>query len=187
MGSDSTVAKTGYWLDDVQLVTLQPSCATAPPPTNVDLGVTVRNQRLYLQAGQAVAYTVTVSNLGVTPSSNARVLIPLPAGLASIDAVVLGETLESRYGRKLPFHELMAEQYAHGGTLTWGPVEAVASDDGTLGFTHGRWAYESPKAEDGTTRKATGSYVTVWRKQPDGAYKFALDIGNPDRPKESGD
>lgn len=84
-------------------------------------------------------------------------------------------------------HDLMAEQYAHGGTLTWGPVEAVASDDGTLGFTHGRWAYESPKAEDGTTRKATGSYVTVWRKQPDGAYKFALDIGNPDRPKESGD
>jgi acyl carrier protein len=30
-------------------------------------------------------------------------------GLASIDAVVLGETLEARFGRKLPFGELMAE------------------------------------------------------------------------------
>lgn len=30
-------------------------------------------------------------------------------GLASIDAVVLGETLEARYGRALPFGELMAE------------------------------------------------------------------------------
>jgi acyl carrier protein len=30
-------------------------------------------------------------------------------GLASIDAVVLGETLEQRYGRRLPFAELMAE------------------------------------------------------------------------------
>lgn len=30
-------------------------------------------------------------------------------GLASIDAVVLGEMLESHYGRKLPFGELMAE------------------------------------------------------------------------------
>jgi acyl carrier protein len=30
-------------------------------------------------------------------------------GLASIDAVVLGETLEERYGRRLPFGELMAE------------------------------------------------------------------------------
>jgi acyl carrier protein len=30
-------------------------------------------------------------------------------GLASIDAVVLGETLEARYGRTLPFDRLMAE------------------------------------------------------------------------------
>ena len=30
-------------------------------------------------------------------------------GLASIDAVVLGETLQERYGRPLPFVELMAE------------------------------------------------------------------------------
>lgn len=30
-------------------------------------------------------------------------------GLASIDAVVLGETLENRYGCKLPFGELMAD------------------------------------------------------------------------------
>lgn len=30
-------------------------------------------------------------------------------GLASIDAVVLGETLERHYGRPLPFADLMAE------------------------------------------------------------------------------
>jgi acyl carrier protein len=30
-------------------------------------------------------------------------------GLASIDAVVLGEALEARFGRKLPFGELMAD------------------------------------------------------------------------------
>lgn len=30
-------------------------------------------------------------------------------GLASIDAVVLGETLQARYGRSLPFGDLMAE------------------------------------------------------------------------------
>ncbi|RUL87435.1 acyl carrier protein [Tautonia sociabilis] len=30
-------------------------------------------------------------------------------GLASIDAVVLGEALQDRYGRPLPFGELMAE------------------------------------------------------------------------------
>lgn len=30
-------------------------------------------------------------------------------GLASIDAVVLGETLQAHYGRPLPFGELLAE------------------------------------------------------------------------------
>ena len=30
-------------------------------------------------------------------------------GLASIDAVVLGETLQERYGRPLPFGDLMAD------------------------------------------------------------------------------
>lgn len=30
-------------------------------------------------------------------------------GLASIDAVVLGESLQERYGRPIPFGELMAE------------------------------------------------------------------------------
>jgi acyl carrier protein len=30
-------------------------------------------------------------------------------GLASIDAVVFGETLEEQYGRKLPFHLFMAD------------------------------------------------------------------------------
>jgi len=30
-------------------------------------------------------------------------------GLASIDAVVLGETLEEHYGQKLPFHLFMAD------------------------------------------------------------------------------
>lgn len=30
-------------------------------------------------------------------------------GLASIDAVVLGEALQNHYGRKLPFNEMLAE------------------------------------------------------------------------------
>lgn len=80
--------------------------------------------------------------------------------------------------------ELMAAQYDHGGTLTWAPKEAVASADGTMGFTHGRWTYTTPPAADGKTQALQGSYVSIWSKQPDGAYKFALDIGTPDRAQE---
>lgn len=80
--------------------------------------------------------------------------------------------------------ELMAAQYEHGGTLVWTPREAVASADGTLGFTHGRWTYTTPADEAGKTQSLQGSYVTIWARQGDGAYKFSLDIGNPDRPQE---
>ena len=37
-------------------------------------------------------------------------------GFASIDAVVLGEMLEERYGQKLAFHTLLAELGARGAT-----------------------------------------------------------------------
>jgi len=75
----------------------------------------------------------------------------------------------------------MDDAYAAGGSLTWSPVEAVASDDGTAGFTRGRWTYVSPPV-DGKTETGTGSYVTIWGRQPDGSYKFTLDIGQSDRP-----
>jgi acyl carrier protein len=39
-------------------------------------------------------------------------------GLASIDAVVLGETLEAHYGRRLPFASLMGD-LAGARTATW--------------------------------------------------------------------
>ncbi|BCW87783.1 hypothetical protein sos41_09130 [Alphaproteobacteria bacterium SO-S41] len=82
---------------------------------------------------------------------------------------------------------LMEEQYSHGGSLTWTPTEAVSSADGTLGFTHGRWTYVSPKNGAGETVTQLGSYVSIWAKQPDGSYKFSVDIGNPDRPTEPQD
>jgi hypothetical protein len=85
VGSDSTVSKTGYWLDDVQLVSSLPSCATSPS-TNVDLGVSVRNQRVNLQQGQSAVYTVAVVNSGATPTVNARVLVPVPAGLSGFSS-----------------------------------------------------------------------------------------------------
>lgn len=68
--------------------------------------------------------------------------------------------------------------------LEWTPVEADASDDGTLGFTRGTWIYTA-KAQDGSAVKATGYYVTEWKKQQDGKYKFVLDIGGADKKPKS--
>lgn len=75
---------------------------------------------------------------------------------------------------------LMAEDYAAGGALTWEPREASASDDGTAGYTHGRWKYVSEPDKDGKVTTLVGTYITVWRRQPDGSLKFVADLGTPD-------
>lgn len=63
--------------------------------------------------------------------------------------------------------------------LEWTPIEAEASPDGVLGWTRGTWIRTWSKP-DGSVTKLTGYYVTEWRRQPDGTYKFCLDIGGVD-------
>jgi ketosteroid isomerase-like protein len=65
-------------------------------------------------------------------------------------------------------------------TLQWTPLEAEASPDGMLGFTRGTWIFTAKK-KDGE-QKVTGYYVTEWKRQADGTYKFVLDIGGADGP-----
>lgn len=64
--------------------------------------------------------------------------------------------------------------------LEWTALEAEASPDGVLGFTRGTWML-TLKKPDGSSMKLTGYYVTEWRRQPDGKYKFCLDIGGADK------
>lgn len=60
--------------------------------------------------------------------------------------------------------------------LEWTPEEAESADDGSLGFTRGAWKLSSV-AEKGQVKTLSGYYVTEWRRQSDGTYKFCLDIG----------
>lgn len=70
-----------------------------------------------------------------------------------------------------------------GAKLDWAPVEAQASAAGDMGFTRGRWTFTA-KGKDGKEEKVTGYYVTGWKRQADGKYKFNLDIGGADRPRQ---
>lgn len=76
--------------------------------------------------------------------------------------------------------ELMTPAFADPNfSLTWAPVSAEVSRGGDLGYTIGR--YEARRlGPDGHETVSTGSYVTIWRKQPDGGWRVVLDIGNPD-------
>jgi len=59
--------------------------------------------------------------------------------------------------------------------LTWTPEIAAISEAGDLGWTTGPWGWspDSTRSED----VAWGQYLSVWRRQADGSYLAALDIG----------
>ncbi len=59
------------------------------------------------------------------------------------------------------------------GKLTWQPHYAGRRAE--VGFTLGTWAYADGKDV------ASGSYVTIWKHQPDGSWKVVFDIGRPSR------
>lgn len=69
-------------------------------------------------------------------------------------------------------------------SLTWDPVETDVSAARDLGYTRGRYMSQR-KAEGGLTINSRGSYVTIWRRQEDGSWKVALDIGAPDGPPDT--
>lgn len=57
--------------------------------------------------------------------------------------------------------------------LSWFPIYADASANGTVGYTTGPWEFRSEKGSEPT---AFGDYVTVWEKRGD-VYKAVVDIG----------
>ena len=64
---------------------------------------------------------------------------------------------------------------APAGLLTWWPSYSDVSDAGDLGWTTG--PYEFREKPSDAKPAGTGHFFTVWRRQPDGAWKFVLDLG----------
>lgn len=57
-------------------------------------------------------------------------------------------------------------------TLTWKPLGGEMSSSGDLGFTYGTYSLQLADTA------LSGTYVSIWKKQPDGKWKFILDTGN---------
>ena len=74
--------------------------------------------------------------------------------------------------------EQLGTRFPAGASFEWAPDEAVISAGGDLGYTIGHATVTMPD-QDGTPRTSRQRYITVWRKQPDGSWKFILDGGIP--------
>ena len=59
--------------------------------------------------------------------------------------------------------------------LAWQPSFAGMSASGDMGFTTGPW--ESKPDRNDPKPSAYGHFVTVWKKQADGSWKWVVDIG----------
>jgi len=62
--------------------------------------------------------------------------------------------------------------------LTWEPSFAMVAESGELGYTYGIYKTEI-KSQTGEPVINQGTYVTIWRKDENGKWKFVLDTGNP--------
>lgn len=65
--------------------------------------------------------------------------------------------------------------------LTWSATFTDVSDDGTLGYNYGRFESRRP-GPDGQEIVRGGFFLTIWKRQPDGSWKYVMDTGAPDRP-----
>lgn len=58
--------------------------------------------------------------------------------------------------------------------LTWEPIKAEIAASGDLGYTYGKYYFT---ATDSVESTSTGYYISVWKKQEDGSWKYVLDGG----------
>jgi ketosteroid isomerase-like protein len=59
--------------------------------------------------------------------------------------------------------------------LSWYPSVAEIAQAGDMGYTTGPWEFR-PDINDAKA-VAFGNFLTVWKKQADGSWKFAIDLG----------
>jgi ketosteroid isomerase-like protein len=71
----------------------------------------------------------------------------------------------------------MARMPRNGSTLTWQVLKADAAQSGELGYTFGQWMLTN-KDERGKSTAHYGVYVTVWKRQRNGQWRFVVDGGN---------
>jgi ketosteroid isomerase-like protein len=63
--------------------------------------------------------------------------------------------------------------------LSWEPVYEKIAGSGDLGYTYGIHS----NLDKATGKVTKGTYITIWKKQPDESWKFVLDTGTQGLPE----
>lgn len=71
------------------------------------------------------------------------------------------------------------ERQTESSSLTWNPVYVGIAGSRDLGYTIGEYVSTGRGATGAAVVQRFGKYLTVWRRQKDGTWKFVADGGNP--------
>jgi ketosteroid isomerase-like protein len=63
-------------------------------------------------------------------------------------------------------------------TLSWSPEDGAVSRSNEMAYTWGIYTVTTKDAQ-GVEHSRTGKYLNVWRRNPEGNWRVAVDIGNP--------
>jgi ketosteroid isomerase-like protein len=91
------------------------------------------------------------------------------------DALQLPAGKNPVHGRNSIYDNMKANQDKY--TLNWSPQYAEVSKSGELGYTWGTYTLTFLD-EAGEDQKSDGKYLNIWKKQEDGSWKVAVDMGN---------
>jgi len=72
-----------------------------------------------------------------------------------------------------------------GARLTWEPIYGDISGSGDLGYTIGSWSFELVDST-GEQNLGKGNYITIWKRQADGSWKYVFDTGTEGPPDSTG-
>jgi len=98
-------------------------------------------------------------------------------GLASAFSRFADETAVISRGRLITGKDSIRVFYekSHSGIhLTWTPDFVDVAASGDIGYTYGRYLYEATDST-GKPVQSRGIFHTVWKRQPDGSWRFVWD------------
>jgi ketosteroid isomerase-like protein len=81
-------------------------------------------------------------------------------------------------------HDYYAAQ-GGGSSLTWTPMFAGAAASMDLGFTVGNYV-ATGRGPSGAAVQRFGKYITIWKRQRDGSWRFMIDGGSPNPARTAG-
>ena len=93
------------------------------------------------------------------------------------DAVVMPPGLPSVVGKAALRQYVEGSMQIPGFRITWKSTDVTFSPDGHLAYMFSRNAVTA-SAPDGTPITTDGRAVTIWRREPDGEWRCAVDIWN---------